>query len=162
MVVLANMDATSHEKPSLASNLRKKRLSCHIYDSQFSSVSQPLEVQHSKLSTHFKIKNPSTLQILITHTCPNNTLQKNNFLIPNKVMLSNKCGKPYSTNITFQLTKKWKHNFTNPKNQVQIFASKYTNPDAILTSKSTLQQTTQTNQNTTLYEHWTSCDKKKL
>jgi hypothetical protein len=99
------MDATSHEKPSLASNLRKKRLSCHIYDSQFSSVSQPLQVQHSKLSTHFKIKNPSTLQILITHTCPNNTLQKNNFLIPNKVMLSNKCGKPYSTNITFQLRK---------------------------------------------------------
>jgi hypothetical protein len=142
MVVLANMDATSHEKPSLASNLRKKRLSCHIYDSQFSSVSQPLQVQHSKLSTHFKIKNPSTLQILITHTCPNNTLQKNNFLIPNKVMLSNKCGKPYSTNITFQLRKKWKHNFTNPKNQVQI------------TSKFTLQQTTtQTNQNTNIV--WT-------
>jgi hypothetical protein len=134
------MDATSHEKPSLVSNPRKKRLSCHIRLSILKC--QPLLVQHSKLLTHFKINNPSTLQILITHTCPNSTLQKNNFLLPNKVMISNKCGKPYSTNITFQLRKKWKHNFTNPKNQVQI------------TSKFTLQQTTtQTNQNTNIV--WT-------
>jgi hypothetical protein len=103
MVVLANMDATSHEKPSLVSNPRKKRLSCHIRLSILKC--QTLLVQHSKLSTHFKINNPSTLQILITHTCPNSTLQKNNFLLPNKVMISNKCGKPYSTNITFQLRK---------------------------------------------------------